>query len=165
MMCGLFHNAIRATDLDTTREFYTRFLDMQVDQTRPPLEVVGYWLRSSLPDSVATLHVFGERFAEVNGRIPTGSAAIHHSAMYCKGYEVMRQKLKDYGLNWTGLAVPGQRQWQIFVYDPNGILLELTFDAAAEAIPTPEIPAANTFTGEFDYFEPAQFTQFAQFAR
>jgi hypothetical protein len=28
--------------------------------------------------------------------------------------------------------VPGGRLWQIFVRDPNGLLIELNYDAAAE---------------------------------
>lgn len=81
MMTGLFHNAIRASDLDATRNFYTRFLGMLVDERRPQMYVAGFWLRTALPNGEALIHVFGGRDAEIGGRIPTGGAAVHHLSL------------------------------------------------------------------------------------
>lgn len=162
MMTGLFHNAIRATDLDTTQNFYTRFLGMLVDERRPAMDVPGFWLRAATPGSVDLIHVFGGRFAEVDGRVPTGGAAVHHLSFYCKGYREMRAKLQQYGLSWRGQTAPVLGLWQIFVHDPNGILLELTFDAAAEGIPTPDVPDGQRYDGVLDWFDPAQYAVFAK---
>jgi hypothetical protein len=35
--------------------------------------------------------------------------------------------------------------WQIFVHDPSGVMLELTFDGKVEKRPTPEIPADRVY--------------------
>lgn len=161
MITGLFHNAIRASDLDITRNFYTRFLGMLVDERRPEMEATGFWLRADVPAGADLIHVFGGRFAELDGRIPMGSAAVHHLSMFCRGYRAMRGKLEQYQLSWRGQAAPVLGLWQIFVHDPNGILLELTFDAAVEAIPTPDIPEGLRYDGRLGWFDPAQYRAFA----
>ena len=35
--------------------------------------------------------------------------------------------------------------WQIFVHDPSGVILELTFDGKVENRPTPDIPADRVY--------------------
>ena len=35
--------------------------------------------------------------------------------------------------------MPGTTLWQIFVHDPSGVMLELTFDGKVEQRPTPEM--------------------------
>ena len=163
MLTKLFHNAIRATDLETTKNFYTRFLGMLVDERRPPMDVPGFWLRAAVPGSVDLIHVFGGKFAETaDGRIPTGGAAVHHLSYFCKGYDEMRRKLEKYRLSWRGQVVSTLGLWQIFVHDPNGILLELTFDAAAEGTPEPTVPAAHRYDGVLDWFDPQQYRVFAK---
>ena len=163
MITRIFHNAIRATDLEVTRNFYTRFLGMIVDERRPPMDVPGFWLRAAIPGSSDLIHVFGGSFAAVaDGTIPTGGAAVHHLSYFCKGYETIRRGLVETGLSWRGQVVPVLGLWQIFVYDPNAILLELTFDAAAEAIPTPSIPEGHRYDGVLDWFDPSQYRVFAQ---
>lgn len=162
MLTSLFHNAIRASDLDITRNFYTRFLGMIVDARRPSMDVPGYWLRAAVPGSVDLIHVFGGSFAEIaDGSIPTGGAAVHHLSYFCKDYTVMRQRLASYGLSWRGQVVPVLGLWQIFVHDPNGILLELTFDAAAEGVPAPTVPESLRYDGVLDWFDPSQYRVFA----
>ncbi len=161
MITGLFHNAIRATDLDITRNFYTRFLGMAVDERRPEMEATGFWLRAAMPGSVDIIHVFGGRFAELDGDIPTGGAAVHHLSMYCAGYREIRRKVDTYGIAWRGQSAPVLGLWQIFVHDPNGILLELTFDAVAEGIPEPEVPDALRYDGRLGWFDPEQYRAFA----
>ena len=162
MMSGIFHNAIRATSMDATRNFYTRVLDMVVDDNRPKVTIPGFWLRAALPDSPPTLHIFGEEHAELDGVIPTGGGAVHHLALYCKGYHAMIGKLNRLELSWHAAVHQGARAWQIFVYDPNGIMLELSFDPVVEACPLPQVPADKVFvaTEPFKLFEPGRYTQF-----
>lgn len=161
MICGLFHNAIRAHDLDITRNFYTKFLGMLVDERRPQMDVPGFWLRSQTPGGHDLIHVFGGRFAEVDGKVPYGGAAVHHLSYFCRGYEETRRRLEEYDLSWRGQVAPVLGLWQLFVHDPNGILLELTFDAAVEGIPEPAIPDDLRYNGVLDWFDPAEYRVFA----
>ncbi len=162
MITGIFHNAIRAHDLDTTRNFYTRVLDMVVDERRPKMDTPGFWLRSRTPGGCDLIHVFGGRFAEIDGKVPFGGAAVHHLSYFCRGYREVRGKIEAAGLSWRGQSAPVLGLWQIFVHDPNGILLELTFDAAVEGIAEPDIPAGLRYDGRLDWFDPAQYRPFGQ---
>ncbi|MGE0800037.1 MAG: VOC family protein [Lautropia sp.] len=164
MMCGLFHYGLRATDPDVTRNFYTRLLDMRIDDSRPPMSVTGYWLRAAVPGSPPSIHVFTGDYAslEVGGaEVPVGMGAVHHMALYCRGFQTVRRKLEEYGLRWEGVISP--RSWVLFVHDPNGVMLELAFDAVAEGGPAPELPPQNTYRPgvPFHGFEPGRYGAFS----
>jgi len=79
-------------------------------------------------------------------------------ALYCTGYRETRELIDRYGLNWRGIV--GPTQWQLFVHDPNGVMLELTFDAATEGIPPPELPESCRYAGRFDWFDASQYDAF-----
>ena len=53
--------------------------------------------------------------------------------------------MKKLGYDWRAAIVPGTSLWQIFVHDPSGVMMELTFDGKAENRPTPEIPADRVY--------------------
>jgi len=40
--------------------------------------------------------------------------------------------VKKLGYDWRAAIVPGTSLWQIFVHDPSGVMMELTFDGKAE---------------------------------
>jgi hypothetical protein len=44
----------------------------------------------------------------------------------------MKQHLESKGFAFRAREVPGGALWQIFVSDPNGVMIELNYDAAAE---------------------------------
>ena len=44
----------------------------------------------------------------------------------------MKQRLQSKGMNSTPRQVPGGDLWQIFVDDPNGVMIELNYEAAQE---------------------------------
>ncbi|WP_213958909.1 VOC family protein [Variovorax sp. dw_954] len=162
----MFHYGLRATHAETTVNFYTRVLGMVVDQTRPKIGISGYWLRAALPGSPPSIHVFtgdDARVKPADTQVPTGSGAVHHISLYCVDYSALRRRLLEYGLKWEGGAVPGGKQWVIFVYDPNGVMLELTFDASIEEGPVPDIPAENTYMpgAPFRPFDPMGYAMFA----
>jgi catechol 2,3-dioxygenase-like lactoylglutathione lyase family enzyme len=166
MMCGLFHYGLRAMDADTTLNFYTRVLGMVLDESRPNLPISGFWLRAALPGSPPSIHVFTGDDARVelsDATSPTGSAAVHHLSLYCRDYGTVRRKLAEYGLPWQGASTPNGKQWVIFVYDPNGVMLELSFEASVEDDPAPEVPAENAYvpSAPFGAFDPADYAIFA----
>lgn len=165
MMCGLFHCGLWAVDLDTTRNFYTRVLGMVLDESRPNISVPGYWLRAALPGSPPSIHVFSraEDQKPADGEIATGSGAIDHISLFRKDYRSVRSKLTEYGLTWEGGITPNGKQWVIFAYDPNGVMLEMSFDAAVEGGSMPELAPENTYVlgAPFRPFEPAKYAVFA----
>jgi hypothetical protein len=46
----------------------------------------------------------------------------------------MKQRLQSKGFTFRSREVPGGAIWQIFVSDPNGVLIELNYDAVAERV-------------------------------
>jgi hypothetical protein len=44
----------------------------------------------------------------------------------------MKQRLTSKGMKFDSRQVPGGDLWQIFVHDPNGVMIELNYEAAAE---------------------------------
>jgi hypothetical protein len=50
---------------------------------------------------------------------------------------------------------------QLFVYDPNGVQLELTFHAAAEGEAEPTIPPQRLYAARERWFRSESYQQFA----
>ena len=44
----------------------------------------------------------------------------------------MKQRLQSKGMAFDPRQVPGGDLWQIFVDDPNGVMIELNYEAAKE---------------------------------
>ena len=44
----------------------------------------------------------------------------------------MKQRLETKGMEYDSRQVPGGDLWQIFVNDPNGVMIELNYEAAKE---------------------------------
>ena len=55
------------------------------------------------------------------------------------GFHDFRAKFEQYGLPWREFLVPGTSLWQLFVYDPNGVQLELTFEGSREQGAVPDM--------------------------
>ena len=61
-----------------------------------------------------------------------GSGAVHHVALSCAGFEGTRDRLKSLEVEFTEADYPRFNLRQLFVTEPNGILLELNFRRDAE---------------------------------
>ncbi len=165
MINRMFHAAVRTADPARMRNFYTRLLGMVVDRRRPDsdVDVDGFWLRPPLPGGEAIIHVFAGADARTpDGRIPTGGAAVHHLSFLSTGFRDTLARIQAAGVNWRGNVLPSIGLWQIFVHDPNGILLELTFEAAVEGGDAPALTPAQRFDAQrLDWFDPTQYAAFA----
>ena len=73
--------------------------------------------------------------------------ALDHVSLTIKGWDECLERVKKLGYDWRAAIVPGTSLWQIFVHDPSGVMMELTFDGKAENRPTPEIPADRVYHG------------------
>jgi catechol 2,3-dioxygenase-like lactoylglutathione lyase family enzyme len=160
MILGLFHVAIRTADLDATRAFYTGVLGM-VEDPRPNLPFPGLWLRPPVPGAPAILHVYaGEAATGSEGAVPSGGAAVDHVAMCVSGFTSLRSRLRERGLDWREQCTPG-RAYQLFTFDPSGILLELTADPATEPRTPDATPGKQYRAGHRDWFRPEAYRQFS----
>jgi len=89
----------------------------------------------------------GEIQKKYLGRTSQGSAqgtgAIDHIAFRATGLRQMLEHLRSQGVAFSQRRANGQALFQLFFHDPNGIKIELNFDAAeAEGI-APELMASE----------------------
>ena len=157
----LFHAAIKTADLDATVRFYTEVLGMVVAE-RPPIGFPGAWLKPAQAGADAIFHLYaGDAAKEPDGSIQTMTGAIDHVSVVCQGYGAFKQRFEKFGLAYRENLVPATPLWQLFVYDPNGVQLELTFHSAAEHEGTPVIPAERRYSARECWFQPALYRQFS----
>jgi len=156
----LFHIALRTGDLDASVRFYTDVLGMIVAD-RPPIGFPGAWLKPAQPGADAMIHLYaGDAALEPDGSLQHGSGAIDHVSVACQGYSGFRDRFRKFGLDWRENLVPKTPLWQLFVYDPNGVQLELTFHAVAEDEPVPVIAPDRLYSARERWFRPELYKQF-----
>ncbi len=126
----LDHVNIAARDIGATRDFYVDVIGLKVGD-RPPFTFPGYWLYD---DRVAVIHLTGSD----GGSTERGSGAIDHIAFRAAGLTAMRARLEAAGTASSELLIPRTGELQIFLRDPDGIAIELTY-AASEVAATPEL--------------------------
>ncbi len=154
---GLFHVAVKTNDLAATVAFYTRVIGL-VEVKRPDFGYPGAWLGVPLPGGPAILHVYaGGPALGAEDRAPIGTAAIDHVSLACRGYHAFRARFRTEGLDWREFLVPSTTLWQLFVYDPSGVQLELTFDGAREEGPPPDTSDGHRYVAGATFFDPATY--------
>jgi|ERR1700674_22088 catechol 2,3-dioxygenase-like lactoylglutathione lyase family enzyme len=162
MLLGqLFHTAIRTADLNATTRFYLEVLGMILAE-RPPINFPGVWIRPPTPGGDAIFHIYaGDAAKEPDGSVLSGAGAIDHISVQAQGYSQFRERFKKFNLQWRENLVPATALWQLFIYDPNGILLELTFHQAAEDELVPVIAKERQYVARERWFKPELYRQFA----
>ena len=60
------------------------------------------------------------------------SGVVHHVAFVSRDFNGMKARLASKGMPFDTRQVPGTETWQIFVRDPNGVMIELNYEAAKE---------------------------------
>jgi catechol 2,3-dioxygenase-like lactoylglutathione lyase family enzyme len=104
----LDHLLVLTDDLEATRAFYCDALGFEVGD-RPPLEFPGLWL---CLDGVPCVHVADRAAFEAHAArlgLAVGRAPVHHGAF--------------------ANVVPGRLR-QLYVTDPNGVVVEVNVPAA-----------------------------------
>ena len=127
-LLGLQHYSIRTADLEATRAFYVEVLGLEVGP-RPPLNFPGYWLTTAGHPSV---HLIGMRPAEAGAppRRASGTGLLDHIAFACSGLAEMKRLLSGRGVEFEERVVPRDGQVQLFLRDPDGVMVELNYPSA-----------------------------------
>jgi catechol 2,3-dioxygenase-like lactoylglutathione lyase family enzyme len=153
MISTISHVAIKTADLDGTIRFYTEVLGMEL-KDRPPFEFPGAWVGTA--EGGAIIHLYsGDPGLDVGGRPFVGSAAVDHFSCNARGYAGYRRRFAEEGLDWREQAVPKTPLWQLFVYDPNGVMVELVFDSRAEEGPAPEMSGGRWYEPGVNFYRGA----------
>lgn len=130
-VAGLDHVNIRTRDPAATIAFYRSVLGMGFrDIMGFGDEARGGWLLDA--DGRAAIHVGHADMAYPSDsaapwQAADGGGAVHHVALACADRPAMTAQLAAHGCLVTENRVPQVALVQLFVADPNGILLELNF--------------------------------------
>ncbi|WP_439814988.1 VOC family protein [Zavarzinia sp. CC-PAN008] len=150
---GLFHVLVKTNDIDQTLAFYCGLLGLRKAK-RPPFGFPGAWLACSTPQGDIIIHVWcGGPAMGPGGRSPYGTATIDHLSLTAIGHEGFRARFQAAGLPWREFLIPETTLYQMFVYDPSGVQIELTFDMDGEPpLPGP-IPPERLYAPEVKWFD------------
>ncbi len=119
------HINIRVADVERTRDFYVRVMGLRVGD-RPPFTSTGYWLYLG---AEPVLHLVQKTADEPAS--PPATGAIDHIAFRGVDLDATRQALARDGIAYEEAVVPRDNSVQVFVRDPDGVRIELNFDAVA----------------------------------
>lgn len=115
---GIDHYTIRAGDIQATVRFYVDILGLR-DGARPPFASAGAWLYGG---DAPIVHLVG-----ADGDIAAGTGPIDHIAFSAHDYDGFTKRLRELKIPHDLAQVPDRALRQIFLTDPNGIKVELTF--------------------------------------
>jgi catechol 2,3-dioxygenase-like lactoylglutathione lyase family enzyme len=154
---GLFHLAIKTANLARTRAFWKGVIGLR-EIERPDFGFPGAWLACGQPGGQAIIHVYaGGPALGGQATVPHGTGAIDHVSLACSGYHAYVERFRAAGLDWREFLVPGTTLWQLFVYDPSGVQLELTFEGAVEAGAPPDMSPQRVYRAGLSFFDPAPY--------
>jgi catechol 2,3-dioxygenase-like lactoylglutathione lyase family enzyme len=140
----LNHYSIRTLDMEATRAFYEGVLGLTVGP-RPDFPFPGLWMYRGDHGDIANavVHIIGMDPADPVGlkrylgdRDPSslrGSGAVDHVAFFATGLVAMRAHLRQLGVSARERTVPNIGLHQLFLDDPNGVVVELNYPAAEQA--------------------------------
>ncbi len=125
----LQHYTIEPSNLEATKDFYCDVLGLE-NGDRPPLGFPGYWLYSG---GVATVHLLGPRVPR-EGITVLGTdkkfddtGRFDHIAFAATDLPGVRQRLQARNVKFREQIVPRTGAGQIFLFDPDGVGVELNF--------------------------------------
>jgi catechol 2,3-dioxygenase-like lactoylglutathione lyase family enzyme len=120
-LLALGHVTVRSADFERSERFYCGLLGMRRGP-RPAIAVLGRWFYVG---DAAVLHVL-PRSADAP---PGADGAIDHFALDARDRPAFEQRLRDAGQPFESRRLAADSSvWQVFVRDPDGVRVELSFD-------------------------------------
>jgi catechol 2,3-dioxygenase-like lactoylglutathione lyase family enzyme len=134
----LDHFTIRCRDLERTRNFYRDVLGFETGD-RPAFDFDGYWLYCGerpvvhlvKHDDLAAMSGVAGLVGDELALAPVGerTGAVDHVAFRATGRQEMMKKLDAMKVKYRYNPVPGGQLHQLFIRDPDGVVLELNFSS------------------------------------
>ena len=131
------HFLLQTADMEKTREWYVSVLGMRVGPS-PDFKFPVFWLYVGDKDVVHVTE--GGRGVSENRKkyvgqqsdAVSGTGVVDHIAFRATGLREMMTHLKSLSIDFKQRRVDDQGLYQLFMFDPNGIKIELNY-AKAEA--------------------------------
>ncbi len=143
----LEHFLIQTADLKATRDWYVDVLGFR-EGPHPDFKFPVVWLYLGDKDVVHLTEggkdVSANRKAYLGqqSEATQGSGVIDHMAFHCTGLRGMMEHLREKQVEFRQRMVSDQGLFQLFLFDPNGIKVELNFSNAETQGITPELMAS-----------------------
>lgn len=140
MTLALNHFSIRSQNLPACERFYCDALGLRVGP-RPPFPFPGLWLYpgDTTDFAHAAVHIIGIDPNAPDGLLQylgdreeaalQGTGVVDHVAFFATGLAPMLARLQQHGIAVRERTVPLLGLHQVFVDDPNGVVVELNFPA------------------------------------
>jgi catechol 2,3-dioxygenase-like lactoylglutathione lyase family enzyme len=125
---ALDHVNIITADLEGSARFYAELFGLESRDAPPPLtHANARWMYDAAGRAI--VHINSADCPRTYERLvqPGPTGALHHVALRCSGYAEMRKRLSSRALEHQLNEIPAAGLRQIFMLDPNGVLLELNF--------------------------------------
>ncbi len=127
----LNHINIRTDLMEETKDFYVDVVGLEIG-FRPEFGEHGYWLYAG---DAAIVHLSPSETGSPVRTDPDGMGnGLDHVGLFATGVEDMKATLARHGIEYRTNLVSGGRILQVFYFDPNGVLIELGYDAPAEGV-------------------------------
>lgn len=128
---ALDHINIVTTDLDRAERFYRDLLALDSRPAPPPLtHETARWLYDMGGRAVLHLNALDAPRLMDRDMAPGSTGALHHVAFRCVGRDAVVARLVAMGMDYRCNEVPAAHLRQLFVTDPDGVVLELNFFGA-----------------------------------
>ncbi len=147
------HFLVATDDIEKTGEWYCRVLGMK----EGPHPDFGFPVKWLYLNNVDVVHITqsaksaGANQKQYLGRTSqdtgTGTGALDHIAFRATGLKPMMAHLKSLGIQFNERRANGQALYQLFMFDPNGIKIELNYDAAEVGDANAEVMASDFARG------------------
>ncbi len=132
---ALEHVTIRCAQRQKTRDFYVQLIGL-IEGPRPDFPFRGHWLYLGgmpvihLVEAADNGGAWGRETVIPDadkGPSSKDTGAFDHVAFQGGDFEAMRARLKEAGVTFRERIVPGGGLKQLFVPDPEGVLVEINF--------------------------------------
>jgi catechol 2,3-dioxygenase-like lactoylglutathione lyase family enzyme len=136
---GIDHLALVTEDLPATMDFYTRVLGMRLvhvrrvpyerDRGQPPYENLRHYFFDMGNDELLAFFEYPKGLPRANRDLPGG---MQHVAFHVppERFDALVDHVRSCGVNVVGPVALGGRFWSAYLYDPNGIRVELATSRA-----------------------------------
>lgn len=142
------HYSVRTADLDRAIQFYADALGFHPGP-RPPISAPGAWLYTPAQAGEAQGHAVvhlacvnasavqavPEHLADQPSPAAPRTGALDHIAFSASGIAEMRAHLARHGIAFRERKVPDRDLRQIFMVDPDGVMIELNYSAPDDMAP------------------------------
>lgn len=131
----LEHFLVQSPDLEATKDWYVRVLGLR-EGPHPDFGVPVYWLYIGdrdvlhLTEGGANVSESRKRYLGQESEVTHGTGVLDHVAFRATELEATIAHLKRLGIAFKERQVDNQGLYQLFLFDPNGVKIELNFAAA-----------------------------------